>query len=63
MWPNFWPTFLQSIDGTHPEVAAWLNSIRPMKNNSPLSSRLVSRLLKDFREYKSSAYQRSCSVF
>lgn len=62
MWLPFWTTFLQCMQDTHPDVAEWLHSLGPMKNETPPLNRLLSRGLKYFRSKKLAAYQASCSV-
>lgn len=62
MWSPFWPTFLQCIQKTHPEVAGWLGALGPMSNESPIPYRVLSRLLKYFRDKNLAAYKMACSV-
>ncbi len=62
MWPNFWSEFVTCMSNTHPEVAQWLTSIGPMKNEAPLQWRATSQILKHFRSQKESAYTKLCRV-
>jgi hypothetical protein len=62
MWPHFWPTFMRCLRGAHPEVAAWLEQLGPMKNAAPLSSRVWTKLLAYYRGNQASAYHRTCRV-
>jgi len=62
MWPVFWPTLLECLQNTHPEVKLWLESLGPMCNSSPLQYRLLNRLLKESRKLKEKTYLKRCVV-
>ena len=62
MWPNFWPEFIKCLDVTHTEVASWLDSIGPMKNEAPLQWRATNKLLNHFRSRKEAVYKKLCRV-
>jgi hypothetical protein len=62
MWPWFWDTFVETLSKTHPPVAQWLTSIGPMKNEAPVSSRAIKRIVDFTRSSKESAYTKACKV-
>jgi hypothetical protein len=62
MWPEFWPEFRRCLRNTHPEVAEWLSSLGPMKNEAPVQWRLTSRVLEHFRTQQELAYRKSCKA-
>ncbi|WP_238361152.1 hypothetical protein [Iningainema tapete] len=62
MWPPFWDTFLECLSHTHPSVADWLSSIGPMKNEAPLRSRVIKKVINSIRSSKESAYMKACKV-
>ncbi len=62
MWPWFWDTFVECLSKTHPPVADWLTSIGPMKNEAPLSSRAIKKVIESTRTRKKLAYINSCRV-
>ncbi|MDF5719063.1 MAG: hypothetical protein PUP91_00945 [Rhizonema sp. PD37] len=62
MWPEFWDTFVECLSKTHPSVTDWLTSIGPMKNEAPLPSRVVKKVINSIRHRKESDYLRACSV-
>jgi hypothetical protein len=60
MWPKFWPEFIRCLGDTHPDVADWVSSLGPMKNEAPLQWRATSRVLEHFRSQQDSAYRKLC---
>ncbi len=62
MWSPFWPEFIKCLDATHTEVASWLNSQGPMKNEAPVQWRLTSKLLGQVRLRKELDYKKMCRV-
>jgi hypothetical protein len=62
LWPPFWPEFIKCLGVTHGEVASWLESKGPMKNEAPLQWRATTKLLNHFRSRKELAYQKLCRV-
>jgi hypothetical protein len=62
MWPHFWPEFLRCMGNTHPDVADWLNSLGPMKNEASAHWRAVSKMLNFLRAQKESAYEKLCRI-
>lgn len=60
MWPAFWSEFIRCLRNTHPEVADWLCSLGPMKNEAPIQWRISSRVLENFRSRQDLAYKKSC---
>ncbi len=62
MWPSFWSEFIKCFEATHPEVASWLDSIGPMKNEAPVQWRLTGKLLEHFRSRKESDYKKLCRI-
>ena len=62
MWPSFFSTFQDCLLKTHPEVAQWLTSLGPMRNDAPAQWRMVSRILATLRTRQEAAYRRSCSI-
>jgi len=62
MWPNFWPEFIKCMGDTHPEVADWLISLGPLKNDAPLHWRATSKVLGHFRDRQELAYKKLCRV-
>ncbi|MDJ0674964.1 MAG: hypothetical protein QNJ36_06225 [Calothrix sp. MO_167.B42] len=62
MWPHFWPTFMECLCDTHPDVAEWLSSLGPMQNESPPQWRTFSKIIDYFRSKQELAYKESCRV-
>lgn len=62
MWPHFWPEFIKCLYVTHPQVADWLSSVGPMKNEAPFYSRSMNKILQHFRVKQESAYKKLCRV-
>ena len=62
MWPHFWPTFMECIYDTHPDVAEWLSSLGPMQNEAPPQWRTFGKVIKYFRSKQEAAYKESCRV-
>lgn len=62
MWPWFWDTYIQCLQNTHPEVAGWLVSLGPLKNEAPLQWRITGKILKKVRALKQSKYIESCRI-
>jgi len=60
MWPDFWPTFIQCLQNTHPDVADWLSSLGPMQNEAPFQWRATSRVVEHFRSQREAAYRKLC---
>lgn len=60
MWPPFWDTFLQIMQPAHPDVAAWLRSLGPMRNEASLPRRLWGRALRAWRDRQERAYLKTC---
>ncbi len=63
MWPPFWSTFLTCMREAHPEVAAWLASIGPMRVTAPPHFRLYSRCLRALRSLQAERYSASCTHY
>ncbi len=59
LWPPFFPTFMDCLAKTHPEVKAWISSLGPMHNEAPMSRRIFTRLLEQARTRSRIAYQRA----
>lgn len=62
MWPHFWPEFLKCLRVTHPQVADWLSSIGPIKNEAPFYCRSMSKALQYSRARQESEYKKLCRV-
>jgi hypothetical protein len=62
MWPWFWETFIECLQKTHPEVADWLISLGPMKNEAPIQWRAARKILNSIRSKQELAYIKSCKV-
>jgi hypothetical protein len=62
MLPDFWDTFLQCVQTTHPLVGQWLSGLGPLQNERPFATRLVGRALRIFRDRKERAYISSCRI-
>ncbi|MGG6294360.1 hypothetical protein ACQ4M4_08055 [Leptolyngbya sp. AN02str] len=62
MWPNFWNQLLDALQPTQPEVAAWLESLGPVKNDAPPQWRLLTKGLEISRKRKAKTYQEMCKV-
>lgn len=62
MWPWFWSTFVESLQKTHPDVADWLLSLGPLKNEAPTHWRATNKILKYFRSQQELSYINSCRV-
>ncbi|MGB3560567.1 MAG: hypothetical protein WBA24_18665, partial [Geitlerinemataceae cyanobacterium] len=62
MWPKFWPIFIEYMTESYPDVANWLSSLGPLKNEAPIQWRVANKILKYLRAQKQSAYQQSCRV-
>lgn len=60
MWPAFWPTFIECLHNTHPEVEKWLSSLGPMSNQAPPQYRLMGKILNKFRQRAENAYNQNC---
>lgn len=60
MWPWFWETLIDSLKQTHPEVAGWLSEKGPLKNESPLTYRILGKILLYIRKRKLLAYTSNC---
>jgi len=60
MWPAFWPTFLGCLRATHPEVAAWLEPLGPLKNAAPFAYRAVTKLLRKRRARGEVRFKSEC---
>jgi len=63
MWAQFWPTFLSCMQEAHPAVATWLAGLGPMRNQSSLPARLLSKYLRAARSRKADAYRASCAIY
>ena len=46
MLPFFWNTFIECMQSTHPQVAEWLSSLGPLRNEAPYLNRLLSKVLR-----------------
>lgn len=62
MWFWFWDEFMDCMQKTHPEIAAWLNSLGPMQNTAPVQWRLLGKGLKQLRANQENSYQKSCRM-
>ena len=62
MWPYFFPIFHECLQSTHPEVARWIATLGPMRNDAPAQWRLVAKILAKLRARDEAAYRRSCSI-
>lgn len=62
MWPSFWETFIECLGKTHPPVADWLTSIGAMKNEAPLPSRSIKKIIDFTRSRQELAYKKACRV-
>lgn len=62
MWPHFWSVFIKCLSDTHPDVADWLTSIGPMKNDAPFYCRSMTKMLNHYRAKEESAYKKLCKV-
>ncbi|MFS8119081.1 MAG: hypothetical protein ACMG55_11400 [Microcoleus sp.] len=60
MWPAFWPTFIECLHNTHPEVEKWLSSLGPMSNQAPFQWRLMGAVLKKIRARTENTYNQNC---
>jgi hypothetical protein len=60
MWPAFWPTFLDCLRATHPEVAAWLEPLGPLRNEAPLAYRAVTKVLRRRRARGEQRFKAAC---
>ena len=62
MWPPFWPEFIKCMGDTHKDVADWLTSLGPMKNEAPFHWRATGKVLAHFRNRQELAYKKLCRV-
>jgi hypothetical protein len=62
MLPDFWETFLQCVQTTHPSVGHWLSGLGPLRNETPFINRLLGKALRTFRDRKERAYVNSCRI-
>jgi hypothetical protein len=60
MWPPFWDTFIDCLTRTHPEPAAWLRELGPMRNPAAPHRRLIGKLLRTLRERSELRYRSEC---
>src|SRR5262249_49365432 len=60
MTPFFWNTFIECMQSTHPQVAEWLSTLGPLRNEASYVSRAWSKALWTFRNWKERAYINSC---
>lgn len=62
MWPRFWPTFLEEMRKTHPEVAIWLNEIGPLQNVAKPWWKVFGKWLQARRRKKQTEYLAGCRL-
>lgn len=62
MWPYFFPVFIRCLHDTHPEVAQWVTSLGPMRNEAPPQWRFVSKMLMKMRARAENTYRRRCLI-
>lgn len=60
LWPSFWPTFIACLKRTHPETAAWLEPLGPMRNEAGLLARIETKLRGRYRARATRRYLDSC---
>ena len=60
MWPTFWPTFLDCLKQTHPDVAAWLEPLGPLSNNAPFLHRALTKFLRKRRSAGEARFKAAC---
>ncbi len=60
MLPGFWNVFLECMQSTQPQVAAWLSGLGPLRNEASYGDRLWGRALRTFRSRKKRFYIESC---
>jgi hypothetical protein len=56
MWPPFWETFQSRMRQSHPNVAVWLASCGPMRNNAPPHFRALTSCLRMLRRRRADRY-------
>lgn len=62
MWPAFWPTFLECLRATHPQVAEWLATKGPLRNEAPFAYRVLSKLLRKQRSKGEASFKASARL-
>ena len=60
MWPAFWPTFVECLKRTHPDVAAWLEPLGPLRNRAPFLHRVVTKFLRKRRSAGEVKFKSAC---
>jgi hypothetical protein len=61
LWPNNFSRLLNSLRLTHPEVASWLDSLGPLKDESSLEWKIFNLILNNVRKRKETRYVKTCS--
>jgi hypothetical protein len=62
MWHWFWPEFIQCLQNTHPEVAAWLSPLGALSHPAPWHYRMLGKWLKTQRAKQADRYVKACRV-
>jgi hypothetical protein len=60
MWPTYWPTFIDCLKATHPDVAAWLEPQGPLRNEAPFVYRAITKLLRKRRSSEEARFKAVC---
>jgi hypothetical protein len=60
LWPKFWPKFIECVKTTHPDVAAWLEPLGPLRNDAPLVYRAMTKLLRKSRTRGEERFKAAC---
>lgn len=62
MLPPFFSEFVNILRAPHPDVAEWLSSLEPLKNQASISWRATSKILKQVRSRKEANFMKLCKV-
>ena len=59
-WPAFWPTFIDCLKATHPDVADWLEPQGPLRNVAPFAYRAMTKYLRKKRARSEHQFKADC---
>lgn len=62
MSPHFFSEFVKILSAPYPDVAEWLSSLGPLKNQAFLPWRTTSKILKQIRSRKQDNFIKLCKV-
>ncbi|MSR51898.1 MAG: hypothetical protein EXS09_01240 [Gemmataceae bacterium] len=60
MWPAFWPTFVDCLKQTHPDVASWLEPLGPLRNHAAFIHRALTKFLRMRRSSREKRFKAAC---